>query len=135
MNISDCAVCRLSNSPEATRVYSDEHYVAFLEPHPDVPGHTVVAPFQHIFAISEASTELQTGLGVAIQQTINKIQSVLKPDGFTVGWNHGAAAGQITPHLHIHILPRWTGDGGGTIHSVIKKENIPFAQIVNKFKQ
>ncbi|MBI2591597.1 MAG: HIT family protein, partial [Candidatus Brennerbacteria bacterium] len=43
----------------------------------------------------------------------------LKPDGFTIGINHGEASGQAVDHLHIHIIPRWKNDGGGSIHGVV----------------
>jgi len=51
----------------------------------------------------------------------------LDPDGFTIGINHKEAAGQIINHLHIHIIPRWSNDGGGSIHSVVNnppRENL-----------
>jgi len=50
---------------------------------------------------------------------MEKIQAVLKPDGFNVGWNQSPAGGQVVPHLHIHIMPRYEGDGGGSMHSIV----------------
>jgi len=60
---------------------------------------------------------------------------VLAPDGFNIGWNHGEAGGQTIDHLHIHIIPRWKGDGGGSIHSIVRnppKEDLD--EILRKLK-
>jgi histidine triad (HIT) family protein len=51
---------------------------------------------------------------------MNRVQNVLHPDGFNVGWNHNSVAGQVVPHLHVHIFPRYQGDEGGSMHSIIK---------------
>jgi len=59
-------------------------------------------------------------LMLAVKKTMGLLQKKLRPDGFNVGWNSGVAGGQVVPHLHIHILPRYSGDGGGSIHSIIK---------------
>ena len=39
-------------------------------------------------------------------------------DGTTIGINDGEATGQTVPHVHVHIVPRWTGDGAGSVHSI-----------------
>lgn len=54
-----------------------------------------------------------------VKKVAGKIKATLKPDGFSIGWNNGPAAGQVVPHLHVHIIPRWDGDGGGNMHSII----------------
>jgi len=64
--------------------------------------------------------DLLEHITLGLKRTMEGIDSVLQPDGFNVGWNHGEKAGQVVPHLHIHIIPRYDGDGGGSIHSIIK---------------
>lgn len=46
----------------------------------------------------------------------------LSPDGITIGANQGRASGQEVDHLHVHLMPRWYGDGGGSIQSVVGKK-------------
>ena len=48
------------------------------------------------------------------------VKEKLNPDGFNVGVNHGEVSGQSVPHLHIHIIPRYFGDGGGSMHSIVR---------------
>ena len=57
---------------------------------------------------------------MSTKKIMQRIQEVLQPDGFNVGWNHNTAAGQVVPHLHIHIFPRYNGDGGGSMHSIVR---------------
>ncbi|NCN94755.1 HIT family protein, partial [Candidatus Wolfebacteria bacterium] len=62
------------------------------------------------------------GVFKAVKETTDLLNKKLKPDGFTIGINHGRVSGQIVEHLHIHVIPRWAGDGGGSIHSVVDNQ-------------
>ena len=72
--------------------------------------------------------------------TVKKIAGILskalKPNGFTIGINHGRVGGQVIDHLHIHVIPRFDGDGGGSIHSVVHnppKESLEtIAELIRK---
>ena len=57
----------------------------------------------------------------AVKKTMERLDKVLSPDGYSVGINHGKAGGQAVTHLHVHIMPRWNGDGGGIMHSIINE--------------
>lgn len=118
----DCLFCKIvaKQIPNFT-VYEDEHALAFLDIHPCVTGHTVVIPKTHAATLPELPAAEVGPLFLAVQATMNRMQDVLKPDGFTVGWNHGEAGGQAVPHLHIHVLPRYHNDGGGTMHTVVRQ--------------
>lgn len=118
---SDCIFCKILNKqiPNYT-VYEDEHVLAFLDIFPHAKGHTVVVPKQHKETFLELSDVETQFIASGVQKTMDKIQAVLKPDGFNVGWNERLAGGQVVPHLHVHIFPRYEGDGGGSIHSIIK---------------
>jgi len=73
---------------------------------------------------------------LAVKSTMEKIQTVLNPDGFNVGWNEKPAGGQVVPHLHLHIFPRFEGDGGTSMHSIIKNPgSIPVSELAEKFKK
>jgi histidine triad (HIT) family protein len=63
-----------------------------------------------------------------------KLQDIFSPDGFTIGINHGKVSGQAVDHLHIHIIPRFKGDGGKSIHSVVDNSPESLAEIKEKFK-
>ncbi len=117
----DCIFCKIAQKevPNYT-VYEDAHVLAFLDIHPHSKGHTVVIPKAHVETIAELSETQAGALLVATQKAMAKLTTILRPDGFNTGWNQGRAGGQVIPHLHIHIFPRWSGDGGGSMHSIIK---------------
>lgn len=131
----DCIFCKIvaKEVPNYT-MYEDDRILAFLDIFPCTVGHTVVIPKHHGETVFDFDDATLAQLNVAIKKIMERIQAVLSPDGFTVGWNHGDAGGQAVPHLHIHIFPRWKGDGGGSMHSVVKKgENINVAEVYGKF--
>ena len=118
----DCIFCKIINKeiPNYT-VYEDDQVLAFLDIFPHAVGHTVVIPKVHAHDLTEVGDELVGSLFVAVKKVQLKLQAGLKPEGFSVGWNHSEAGGQAVPHLHIHVLPRWKNDGGGSMHSILKK--------------
>ena len=120
--MSDCLFCKIifKEIPNHT-VYEDENTLAFLDIAPKSPGHTVLIPKAHAERMFDLSVEAAQALLPALKETVAKLEAALKPDGYNIGWNDGKAAGQVVPHLHIHILPRWAGDGGGNMHSIINR--------------
>jgi len=119
--MEDCIFCKITKGeiPNYT-VYEDEKVLAFLDIYPHSKGHTVVIPKVHAETYFDLNEDLLEHLSLGVKRTMEKIDKVLKPDGFNVGWNQGEVAGQVVPHLHVHIIPRYDGDGGGSIHSIIK---------------
>lgn len=119
--MSECIFCKIvkGDVPNYT-VYEDENILAFLDIFPHAKGHTVVIPKRHAETYFDLSDDEMNKLSAGVKKAMEKIQAVLKPDGFNVGWNQSPAGGQVVPHLHIHIMPRYEGDGGGSMHSIIK---------------
>ncbi len=75
-------------------------------------------------------------LSVALKKTMERIKVVLNPGSFNVGWNDGPIAGQTIPHLHVLIFPRYEGDGGGSVHSMIKNPStVPVSEVAEKFSK
>lgn len=130
----DCIFCKIIKGevPNYT-VYEDESVLAFLDIFPHAKGHAVVIPKKHVETYFDLSEDGLVQLSVGVKKTMEKIQTVLKPDGFNVGWNQKPAGGQVVPHLHIHIFPRFEGDGGGSMHSIIKKWEGDVKEIAQKF--
>lgn len=92
---------------------------AFLDAEPMVKGHTLVVPKVHAETLLDLPNEHIQGLFVLVKEVTQKIQDTLQPDGFNIGANMHKAGGQAVEHLHIHIVPRWLDDGGGSIHSIV----------------
>lgn len=119
--MTECIFCKIvTGEVPSHKVYEDEDFLAFLDAFPHAKGHTVVIPKEHAETVFDLAKEKTKGLMLAVKETMQKIQEILKPDAFNVGWNQKEVAGQVVPHLHIHIIPRYEGDGGGSMHSIIK---------------
>ena len=105
--MTDCPFCQLH--PERV-LASNEAAVALLDSYPITEGHTLVVPRKHVNSIYQ----LPESEEVAIWELVRAVREQLilkhKPDGFTIGINDGAAAGQTVPHAHVHIIPRYNGD-------------------------
>jgi len=118
---NNCLFCKIIDKiiPSAI-VYEDEHTLAFLDIHPMSAGHTLVIPKVHAENILDLS-DIQIGtLFQAVKKVVALLQGRLGSKGFTIGINHGRISGQVIDHLHVHIVPRHEGDGGGSLHSVVK---------------
>lgn len=119
----DCLFCKIiTGEIPCYKVYEDENTLAFLDIHPCAKGHTVVIPKKHAATLWDINTEMFELFAAGLQTAAGKVQSVLKPDGMNIGLNNGKVAGQAVAHMHVHILPRWQGDGGGSMHSIVRND-------------
>jgi len=116
----DCLFCKIGQKfILAEIIYEQEHAVAFLDIHPLAVGHTVVIPKLHAETILDLPDVSINPVFQAVKRTTALLYEKLHPDGFTIGINHGRASGQAVEHLHIHIIPRFRNDGGGSIHTIV----------------
>ena len=118
-------------------VYEDERTLAFLDINPLAKGHTLIIPKNHATNILELTPEDLIAVFRAGQLITARLNEVFQPDGFTIGINHGRISGQAIDHFHLHIIPRFRGDGGGSLHSVVHappKESLDeiWRQIIKK---
>ena len=117
----DCVFCKIiAKQISNYTVYEDNNVLAFLDIFPHAKGHTVVIPKKHIASLEDLSLEDWQNISVGLKNTLDKINLILKPDGCNIGINNKEIAGQVVPHVHWHIIPRYNSDGGGSIHSIIK---------------
>jgi ATP adenylyltransferase len=79
--------------------------------YPYNPGHLMVLPRQHVSMLVDVPREGQTEMMLLTSYFTQLLRKLMQPDGFNVGLNLGKAAGAgIESHLHMHIVPRWSGD-------------------------
>ncbi|HPW34518.1 MAG TPA: HIT family protein [Candidatus Paceibacterota bacterium] len=118
--MDNCLFCQIIDGKKSAQiVYQNESVVAVLDVFPRSLGHVIVLPRHHVENILELSAN-EMGLVFDGVQTVTKLlKDKLSPHGFTIGINHGKVSGQVIDHLHIHIIPRFDGDGGGSIHSIV----------------
>ena len=134
--MDNCIFCKIGKGEiPAQKVYEDNRVLAFLDVKPHSKGHTVVIPKEHGITVFDFSDKQLQELMVAVRKTMDKVQKALQPDGFNVGWNHNVAAGQVVPHLHVHVMPRYIGDGGWSMHSIIKNPgSMSVEEVVKLFR-
>jgi len=70
----------------------------------------LVIPRRHVASFFEITEAERSGLMDLLSNAKNIVQADLAPAGYNIGINDGASAGQTVPHLHIHLIPRYTGD-------------------------
>lgn len=116
----DCLFCKIARKEFGSAVvYEDGDVLAFLDIHPRAPGHTMVIAKTHSETLLDVPDEAIAPLFKGVKTVTAMLQKALKPDGFTIGINHGKVSGQVIDHLHVHIIPRFKEDGGGSIHTVV----------------
>jgi len=132
--MADCLFCKIAKKEiGADVIYEDDSTLAFLDINPRSPGHTMIIPKVHAQNILDLPDGEIEGVFKAVKKVTNLILKALQPDGFTIGINHGKVSGQVVEHLHVHIMPRFADDGGGSVHGVVNnppKESLQ--QIKNK---
>src|SRR6185369_11227563 len=108
---------------------SNELTFAIFDGFPVSPGHALVITKRVVETWFEASPAEQAAVMDLVNRTKDILEERLKPrpDGYNVGFNSGRPAGQTVPHLHVHVIPRYTGDvsdpRGGVRHVIPGKGN------------
>jgi ATP adenylyltransferase len=111
----ECVFCRLAASgppsPANGVVWRDELSYAVLNLYPYTSGHLLVVPARHVGDLSELTDDESTALWATTRRAVEAVERGYKPDGVNMGANLGRAAGAGIPnHLHLHVVPRWSGD-------------------------
>ncbi|MCK6409611.1 MAG: HIT family protein [Thauera sp.] len=107
MNAPNCPFCEL---PAGRIVLSADEAFVIHDVFPVSPGHTLVIPRRHIGSFFELTEVERTCMFELLAQAKAELDRSFEPDGFNIGINDGAAAGQTVPHLHLHLIPRYLGD-------------------------
>jgi len=104
---TQCPFCTL---PKERVWLESKDSLAILDAFPLTPGHTLVIPRRHVLSVFELPEEQLHDLVAVVAKVRKVLKAKYHPDGFNIGINDGAAAGQTVAHAHIHIVPRRKGD-------------------------
>lgn len=115
LGLEDCIFCRIVDNVTATSVvYSDERILAFMDVQPVNSGHVLVIPRGNASRLAELDEETGAQVfRVAMRVAQGLRRSELKVEGVNLHLADGEAAGQEVPHVHLHVIPRFRGDGFG----------------------
>jgi len=108
----DCIFCKIvTGKLPACKVYEDADTLAFMDIGPIVKGHTLVIPKTHYDPLIQTPTKVLHQLITVVQRIAAAQVHGLKADGVNVIQSNGQAAGQVIPHIHFHVIPRFLEDG------------------------
>ena len=110
--MDDCIFCKIvSGSIPSTTILSGDKIIAFLDIQPVNKGHVLVVPKEHAETLLDVPENTLRDMIVAAKKIGKSFRKGLKADGFNVSMNNFAAAGQAVFHAHLHVIPRYEGDG------------------------
>ncbi len=110
--MGNCIFCKIVGGEiPSYKIYEDKDTFAFLDIHPVNPGHTLVIPKAHSYNI----LDIDPKDWLAVSDTVRKISRILhdaiQADGINLQMNNREHAGQVVDHPHVHVIPRYKGDG------------------------
>ena len=122
--VASCPFC----DPTEDRVFAQNQLaIALWDGYPVSPGHALIIPRRHTPSWFDATELEQSALLALVKSAKAIIDRRHRPDGYNIGVNVGAAAGQTVFHLHMHLIPRFVGDvgdpHGGVRHVIPAKAN------------
>lgn len=110
--MNDCLFCKIiAQEIPSHQVYEDNNWLAFLDINPVNLGHVLLLPKQHHRNLLDLPENLLREVGPLIQKIALAVKEATQANGINIGWNNESSAGQIIFHSHIHIIPRFEGDG------------------------
>ena len=112
MKKDDCIFCKLANGEIPTNtIYEDSDFRVFLDAAPATRGHCLIVPKEHFNDLEELDDETASKVIPLAKKMMKLLKEKLSWDGFNVIQNNGAVAGQSVFHYHMHLIPRYNGDG------------------------
>lgn len=109
---ADCIFCKIVRGElPSYKIYEDAKVIAFLDIHPVNAGHTLVVPKKHSKNIFDIAPDDWAAVSEAVRILSIAIEKGVGANGINVGMNNREHAGQIVHHPHVHIIPRFKGDG------------------------
>jgi ATP adenylyltransferase len=109
-----CVFCDALDKPDGAEnlvIYRSEYSFVILNRYPYTSGHLMIVPYLHKPNLEELSTEIRSEIIELSTSATRVLKMVYQPQGFNLGVNVGEVAGAgIQDHVHLHVVPRWSGD-------------------------
>ena len=108
----DCLFCKIAKGEiHSATVYEDSHFTVILDVNPATKGHCLIIPKEHFDNIYDLDGETAGKLFALATCIARAMKDALKCDGLNLIQNNGEVAGQTVNHFHLHLIPRYEGDG------------------------
>jgi histidine triad (HIT) family protein len=110
--VTDCIFCKIvAGDIPAFKIDENDLAFAFLDIHPANPGHTLVIPKRHAENVFETSPEEWRAMSDLVRTLSIAVEKATASDGLNIKMNNREHGGQDVMHAHVHIVPRYKGDG------------------------
>ena len=110
--MEDCIFCKIVKGDiPSSKVFEDDKFYAFLDISPVNKGHVLVIPKEHHETLTDLPEGLIKGYLATVKKVAEAVMKGMRADGYNVQMNNYKAAGQVVFHTHVHIVPRYEGDG------------------------
>jgi ATP adenylyltransferase len=112
---ADCILCEAQQNPESDEqnfvLHRAKHNFVVLNLYPYISGHLMIVPYAHLGEFDAAPKEVTDEMMDLAKRCQTVLREGYQPHGFNIGMNLGRAAGAgVANHIHLHIMPRWSGD-------------------------
>ncbi|AFM39403.1 HIT family hydrolase, diadenosine tetraphosphate hydrolase [Desulfosporosinus acidiphilus SJ4] len=123
--MTDCMFCTFS---EKDILAQNELACAIFDKFPVNEGHVLIVPKRHSASLFELTEDEVIGIWELAEEVKEILEDRFHPDGYNIGVNVGAAAGQTIFHMHVHVIPRYNGDVSDPRGGIrkIKKSLVPY---------
>jgi len=121
----NCTFCKIVERHISARIISqNDNAIAFLDAFPLSVGHTLIIPKRHYSKLQDMNRGYSSAMFDLLRVVTEAVEKATRAKASTIAIHNGAEAGQVILHVHIHIIPRFSGDGAGPIHSMFKRPNV-----------
>jgi len=118
----------------SVNLYEDETCIVILDISPVNKGHALVIARDEFETLLDCPDEIINHLMQVAKRVVRRMEEVLRIDGYNILINNRPASGQEVPHLHIHVIPRFKGDGKSPIAQKEQYDEMEIVELGKKLK-
>ena len=110
--MEECLFCKIVKGElPSSKIYEDEDTLAFLDLFPVNKGHSLVISKEHYENIFDVPAESLSKISSVMKNVADAVKKGVNADGISIAQSNGKDAGQVIPHIHFHVMPRFKDDG------------------------
>ena len=110
--MEECLFCKIVKGElPSSKIYEDGDTLAFLDLFPVNKGHSLVIPKEHYETIFDVPSDILSKVSSVMKNVADAVKKGVNADGISIAQSNGKDAGQVIPHIHFHVMPRFKDDG------------------------